>query len=141
MKRISLALALLSAAFGQATIRLSSSSPNFQAGSNVTITKRLGAGRRVAASHQVRLAGNRTLISGHALAVRKSTLCNPANNVCAVIRFDGAGVFNPDDFTRIRIAFESEFHKFLPISADGETTSTPSDGFRSSKPRRRRASA
>jgi hypothetical protein len=36
-------------------------------------------------------------------------------------RFDGRGSFTVEDLTRVESAFEREFHKALPISADGET--------------------
>lgn len=36
-------------------------------------------------------------------------------------RFDGTGVFTPDDFKKIQTAFEKEFTKPLPVSAQGET--------------------
>ena len=36
-------------------------------------------------------------------------------------RFDGRGSFTPEDLFRVESAFEREFHKALPISADGET--------------------
>ena len=36
-------------------------------------------------------------------------------------RFDGAGSFTAADFYRVKSAFEQQFHKELPVSADGET--------------------
>jgi hypothetical protein len=36
-------------------------------------------------------------------------------------RFDGGGSFTAEDLRRVKSAFEREFHKELPISADGET--------------------
>jgi hypothetical protein len=38
-----------------------------------------------------------------------------------VERFDGGGSFTAADLYRVESAFEREFHKALPISADGET--------------------
>lgn len=36
-------------------------------------------------------------------------------------RFDGDGSFTADDWYNVKNAFERQFHKMLPVSADGET--------------------
>jgi hypothetical protein len=47
----------------------------------------------------------------------------------SVQRFDGDGSFTADDFRRIKRAFEQQFHKLLPVSAEGETEVHRSMGF------------
>ncbi len=44
-------------------------------------------------------------------------------------RFDGGGVFSPADLKHIETAYESKFHKPLPISAMGETSVHRALGF------------
>jgi hypothetical protein len=44
-------------------------------------------------------------------------------------KFDGRGSFTPADFQRVKDAFEQEFHKTLPVSADGETAVHQAMGF------------
>jgi hypothetical protein len=44
-------------------------------------------------------------------------------------RYDGKGIFTTSDFNAIETAFESKFHKQLPISALGETALHKSLGF------------
>ena len=44
-------------------------------------------------------------------------------------RFDGGGSFTPEDLNRVKSAFEREFHKALPISAEGETAVHRAMGF------------
>jgi hypothetical protein len=44
-------------------------------------------------------------------------------------RFDGAGAFRQQDFALVQAAFEKEFHKPLPISAEGETAVHRAMGF------------
>jgi hypothetical protein len=44
-------------------------------------------------------------------------------------RFDGRGVFTAADFHRVQSAFEQQFHKELPVSAEGETAVHRSLGF------------
>jgi hypothetical protein len=44
-------------------------------------------------------------------------------------RFDGDGVFSPVDLRRVQAAYESKFHKPLPISANGETSVHRALGF------------
>ena len=44
-------------------------------------------------------------------------------------KFDGRGSFTPADFYRVRNAFELQFHKALPVSADGETAVHRALGF------------
>jgi hypothetical protein len=39
----------------------------------------------------------------------------------AMERFDGTGMFGPEDFKKVKAAFEKEFARPLPISAEGET--------------------
>jgi hypothetical protein len=46
-----------------------------------------------------------------------------------VERFDGHGSFTAADFYRVKDAFEQQFHKMLPISADGETAVHRALGF------------
>jgi hypothetical protein len=47
----------------------------------------------------------------------------------AMQRFDGDGVFSPADLKKIMTAYESRFHKPLPISANGETSVHRALGF------------
>ena len=42
-------------------------------------------------------------------------------NSPAMERFDGNGSFTADDFKQVKAAFEKQFTKPLPVSADGET--------------------
>ena len=44
-------------------------------------------------------------------------------------RYDGSGLFTKDDLKRILLAFERQFDKPLPISAQGETALHRSLGF------------
>ena len=44
-------------------------------------------------------------------------------------KFDGRGSFTPADFQRVKYAFEQQFHKTLPVSADGETAVHQAMGF------------
>jgi len=44
-------------------------------------------------------------------------------------KFEGRGVFTPADFYRVKNAFEQQFHKTLPVSADGETAVHQAMGF------------
>ncbi len=44
-------------------------------------------------------------------------------------RFDGGGVFSPADLKHVEAAYESRFHKPLPISAMGETSVHRALGF------------
>jgi len=44
-------------------------------------------------------------------------------------KFNGRGAFTPADFYRVRNAFEQQFHKELPVSADGETAVHRALGF------------
>ena len=44
-------------------------------------------------------------------------------------RFDGDGRFTSADFDRVKVAFEHEFHKPLPVSAEGETAVHHALGF------------
>ena len=44
-------------------------------------------------------------------------------------RFDGNGSFTPADLHRVETAFEQQFHKALPVSADGETAVHRAMGF------------
>jgi hypothetical protein len=44
-------------------------------------------------------------------------------------KFDGRGSFTPADFYRVKNAFEQQFHKMLPVSADGETAVHRAMGF------------
>jgi len=44
-------------------------------------------------------------------------------------RFDGAGSFTADDFHRVQFAYEQQFHKPLPVSAEGETAVHRAMGF------------
>jgi hypothetical protein len=47
---------------------------------------------------------------------------SPAVGIPPVMeRFDGAGSFTPADFNRVKRAFELQFHRTLPVSAEGET--------------------
>jgi hypothetical protein len=44
-------------------------------------------------------------------------------------RFDGGGVFSKEDFKRVTLAFERQFDKPLPVSAQGETALHRALGF------------
>jgi len=44
-------------------------------------------------------------------------------------KFSGRGSFTPADFYRVKNAFEEQFHKTLPVSADGETAVHRAMGF------------
>jgi hypothetical protein len=44
-------------------------------------------------------------------------------------RFDGDGLFTVEDFHRVQTAYEQEFHKPLPVSAEGETAVHRAMGF------------
>jgi hypothetical protein len=44
-------------------------------------------------------------------------------------KFDGRGTFTPADLYRVKNAFEQQFHKELPVSADGETAVHRALGF------------
>jgi hypothetical protein len=44
-------------------------------------------------------------------------------------RFDGDGSFTKEDFKNVLLAYEKQFHKPLPISAQGETALHRSLGF------------
>jgi hypothetical protein len=47
----------------------------------------------------------------------------------AMERFDGSGRLKPHDFEKVGNAFEKEFHKPLPVSANGETAVHRAMGF------------
>jgi len=54
----------------------------------------------------------------------------PALSLLPVMeRFDGDGSFTAADFHRVQSAFELQFHKELPVSAEGETAVHRSLGF------------
>ena len=44
-------------------------------------------------------------------------------------KYEGRGSFTPADFYRVKNAFEQQFHKALPVSADGETAVHRALGF------------
>jgi hypothetical protein len=44
-------------------------------------------------------------------------------------KYDGGGVFTPDDFKKVSMAFVTKFARPLPVSADGETATHRSLGF------------
>ncbi len=44
-------------------------------------------------------------------------------------KYDGNGIFRPQDLQKISLAFESKFARPLPISADGETATHRAMGF------------
>jgi hypothetical protein len=44
-------------------------------------------------------------------------------------KFQGGGSFTPGDFQRVKSAFEQQFHRTLPVSADGETAVHVALGF------------
>jgi hypothetical protein len=44
-------------------------------------------------------------------------------------RFDGSGVFTPNQFQTVESAFEAKFAKTLPVSAMGETATHRAMGF------------
>jgi hypothetical protein len=44
-------------------------------------------------------------------------------------KYEGRGSFTPADFYRVKNAFEQQFHKALPVSADGETAVHHALGF------------
>jgi hypothetical protein len=47
----------------------------------------------------------------------------------AMERFDGNGIFTRGEFTQIKVAFERQFKKPLPVSADGNTAVHRALGF------------
>ncbi len=56
-------------------------------------------------------------------------LAVPERPAKAAERYDGNGVFKPEDFKAIVIAYEKQFDKPLPVSARGETEVHRSMGF------------
>ena len=53
----------------------------------------------------------------------------PAGGAPVPVRYDGAGVFTPAQFTQVSAAFERRFSKPLPVSAMGETAVHRAMGF------------
>jgi hypothetical protein len=53
----------------------------------------------------------------------------PSVEQAAMERFDGAGSFSPKDFEHVQVAFMKEFHKPLPVSAEGGTAVHRAMGF------------
>lgn len=45
----------------------------------------------------------------------------PSGTLPVMERFDGDGSFTPQDWDHVQVAFERQFHRALPVSADGET--------------------
>jgi hypothetical protein len=68
-----------------------------------------------------------------AMAKTESTLMQPdetmVHDTRIMQRFDGDGVFSPTDLKKVQAAYESKFHKPLPISANGETSVHRALGF------------
>src|SRR6185369_12704273 len=56
-------------------------------------------------------------------------LSAPATAPPVMERFDGDGTFTATDFRRVQSAFEQQFHKPLPVSAEGETAVHRALGF------------
>jgi hypothetical protein len=53
----------------------------------------------------------------------------PAEAAKIAERFDGNGLFTPAEFERLEAAFETHFHKALPVSAMGQTAVHRALGF------------
>jgi hypothetical protein len=68
-----------------------------------------------------------------AMARTESILMQPEESTVhdsrVMQRFDGDGVFSPADLRKVMSAYESKFHKPLPISANGETSVHRALGF------------
>jgi len=68
-----------------------------------------------------------------AMARTESTFMQPEESTVhdsrVMQRFDGDGVFSPADLKKVMSAYESKFHKPLPISASGETSVHRALGF------------
>ncbi len=62
-----------------------------------------------------------------ALQTRMQTA--PAEAASLAERFDGNGVFTPQTFHRVEVAFEGRFGHALPVSANGETAVHRAMGF------------
>jgi len=64
-----------------------------------------------------------------ALEAQESQRPLPAPGGPVMERFDGEGAFTRDDFRRVVLAYEKQFGKPLPISAQGETAVHQALGF------------
>jgi len=64
-----------------------------------------------------------------AIASGSPAIEQPAIDQPAMERFDGAGAFSPKDFEHVQVAFMKEFHKPLPVSAEGGTAVHRAMGF------------
>lgn len=62
-------------------------------------------------------------------ALQARMLATPSEARSLAERFDGNGVFNPQIFHRVEVAFEDRFGHPLPVSADGETAVHRALGF------------
>ena len=67
-------------------------------------------------------------VEQHALEAQESESL-PAVGGPVMERFDGDGLFTHEDFRRVLLAFEKQFGKPLPISAQGETAVHRALGF------------
>jgi hypothetical protein len=64
-----------------------------------------------------------------ALEARENPEASPQPGGPAMERFDGSGSFTRDDFKHVVLAYEKQFAKSLPVSAQGETAVHRSLGF------------
>jgi hypothetical protein len=70
------------------------------------------------------------LIEQQSVEAPAQLAASPAFGILPVMeKFEGDGSFNSGDFHRVQSAFEQEFHKPLPISAEGETAVHRAMGF------------
>ncbi len=63
------------------------------------------------------------------MAANPPVLPQESETLPVMERFDGDGHFTTADFDRVKSAFEHEFHKPLPVSAEGETAVHQALGF------------
>ena len=57
---------------------------------------------------------------------RQADLATPKEGM---VRFDGNGIFSPDDLKTVSAEYEKQFHQALPVSALGQTLMHQSLGF------------
>ena len=68
-------------------------------------------------------------VEQQALEAQESLNTLPAPGGPVMERFDGEGSFTHEDFKRVLLAFEKQFGKPLPVSAQGETAVHRALGF------------
>jgi len=94
------------------------------------------AGQVDYARKEYELAVSRANLNRELVAMARAELVRPsrpgqepAGGVPVPVRYDGAGVFTPAQFTQVSAAFERRFSKRLPVSAMGETAVHRAMGF------------